>query len=509
MFGSEILEIAIGVVFTFVLLSLTATTVREAAEALLKTRAIQLERGLREMLDDPTGTGITKQLFDHPLLYGLFTGNYNPAQQLTKFILPRKTVVAARDGTTTKLAQLRISFRSNLPAYIPSRNFAMALLDLASKKSDGAELSLEAARQTAVTLQNERLRRALLVAIGEAEGDIDRARTSLEAWFDGTMDRVSGWYKRETQWVLLALGLFLAIALNVDCLHVARSLALSNTLRQKIVQSAEAVKQQLPAAPPLAEGSVTQAPDGATETGTSGPTLNIPQSAVDAQLSGLSDIIGWPQFNKAVTADIENDHARTGKQLRGVKPTSAGKLNDVTNGWWATWAWRVLLSIPGWLISAFAVSLGAPFWFDVLNKLMVVRSTVKPYQKSPSEGSDDRKPGTNAANLLAPQPAKAVDAGAVAFSQTSLPDPDVQDATVAIRLAFDTGVSVSTDLKLVIDGGEPLEIPSDGQLEINVTANVPHTLYATANTAGSVLSWRDSFTPGLDDDGWPMLATLA
>ena len=40
---------------------------------------------------------------------------------------------------------------------------------------------------------------------------------------------------------------------------------------------------------------------------------------------------------------------------------------------------------------AFAISLGAPFWFDMLNKFMVVRSTVKPHEKSSEETSGDRQ----------------------------------------------------------------------------------------------------------------------
>ena len=46
----------------------------------------------------------------------------------------------------------------------------------------------------------------------------------------------------------------------------------------------------------------------------------------------------------------------------------------------------------GWLITALAVSLGAPFWFDMLNKIMIVRSTVKPSEKSGDEASKDAKP---------------------------------------------------------------------------------------------------------------------
>jgi hypothetical protein len=49
--------------------------------------------------------------------------------------------------------------------------------------------------------------------------------------------------------------------------------------------------------------------------------------------------------------------------------------------------------VLGLLVTALAAMLGAPFWFDVLNKVMVIRSTVKPHQKSPEEASDDRQLG--------------------------------------------------------------------------------------------------------------------
>jgi hypothetical protein len=53
----------------------------------------------------------------------------------------------------------------------------------------------------------------------------------------------------------------------------------------------------------------------------------------------------------------------------------------------------VLIALVGWFITALAATLGAPFWFDVLNKVMVIRSTVKPKEKSPDEASEDRAVG--------------------------------------------------------------------------------------------------------------------
>src|SRR5262245_56250051 len=99
MFGSAILDIAIGLVFVYLLLSLMSSAVAEGIEAFLKKRGADLYRGLRELLGDSDGTGLVKQLYDHPLLAGQFKGTYQP-------------------GVT-----------KNLPSYIQSRVFALTLLD--------------------------------------------------------------------------------------------------------------------------------------------------------------------------------------------------------------------------------------------------------------------------------------------------------------------------------------------------------------------------------------------
>jgi len=88
MFGSEILEVAIGLVFVYLVAGLAASTLREIIESFLKTRAVQLERGIRQILDDPSGTAFAKDLYNHPLLYALFSGDYDPRTQLRTFRAP-------------------------------------------------------------------------------------------------------------------------------------------------------------------------------------------------------------------------------------------------------------------------------------------------------------------------------------------------------------------------------------------------------------------------------------
>jgi hypothetical protein len=166
-------------------------------------------------------------------------------------------------------------------------------------------------------------------------------QANLEAWYNSGMDRVSGWYKRRTQFVLLWIGLGLTLALNVNTITIAGFLMRDSTARALLVRQADAIRRD--------------------------PTMMTASYArVDSTLTGLKLPIGW-------------DKSVPGRPVLG---------RDLSG--WTSWGgfWYPVL---GLLITAFAVSLGAPFWFDVLNKFMVIRSTVKPHEKSPEEDSEDGK----------------------------------------------------------------------------------------------------------------------
>src|SRR2546428_4691359 len=100
-------------VFVYLLLSLMCSAANEIIELWLKNRAADLERGLRELLNDKDGTGLVKDLYSHHLVNGLFKGKYNRASY-SGFLGRAK----------------RLFGMGNLPSYIPARNFALALMDL-------------------------------------------------------------------------------------------------------------------------------------------------------------------------------------------------------------------------------------------------------------------------------------------------------------------------------------------------------------------------------------------
>jgi len=360
MFGSEALEVAIGLAFLFLLMALICTAVKEWIEGIFKWRAMDLERALRNLLDDSSGE-ITARLFQHPMISALFQGRYDPS---------RLTSSAMTPGAGAK--HVRLSSRRNLPSYIPAAHFATAFLDLVARGpiDDGTgggdptthpPLSIAALRERAEALDSPFVRRAVLAAIDHSRGDLQQVAINIQRWFDGAMDRASGWYKRRTQAILFGIGFAAAAVLNVDALHVMQRLTSDKTFRAVVVNAA--AQAESPA-------SGASAPPGRRfdEARENIAALGMPVGWVKARDYGLS----WVPLQRCSSA-----------KAIAAGADSAGCTVDP-----GVYPW-----IPiglGWLITAFAVMLGAPFWFDVLNKFMVIRSTVKPHEKSPEEGSEDR-----------------------------------------------------------------------------------------------------------------------
>src|SRR4030095_15878472 len=142
----------------------------------------------------------------------------------------------------------------NLPSYIPAGNFAVALMDVVARGAvspgttgPGAApaadtgMSVQSLRAAVGKLDNPSVQRALLTAIDTAQNDLGRAQANLEAWFNSSMDRVSGWYKRRTQNIIFVIVLVLTIALNADSVKVATSLMQDEALRRTGVAEAESV----------------------------------------------------------------------------------------------------------------------------------------------------------------------------------------------------------------------------------------------------------------------------
>ncbi len=327
MLGSQALEVAVGLVLVFMLVSLVLTAVRETIEAITKTRALDLERAIAELLDDRAGIELRRDFYNHPLIFSLFPGDGH----LSAFDAQGRRLKNAGkvvDGSTPDQRSGNrndASRRHELPSYIPRELFSRAMEDLL-----GAG---------AVTGRFKEAYDALLRAGG---GDRLVARQGLERWYDAAMDRASGWYKRRSQLIVGTLGVLLALLLNINAVTIGRYLATNEVARAQVLAAAGTV-------------DFASLPDD----------LGERTRALDAQVRTLGLPVGWDavQWDR-IASRFDRRHP----------------YRSLAEG---------ILLLAGFLIVGFAATLGAPFWFDILGKFMVIRSTVKPTEKSPDERSKD------------------------------------------------------------------------------------------------------------------------
>jgi hypothetical protein len=350
-FGSTVLEVAMGMIFIYLLMSLLSSAISEYIESYLNNRGKNLYKGVELLLNDQTTTGKSSvDLADHLYRHGLIRALYRGA-----------------DGR-------------RLPSYIPSRTFALALWNMVSKgqAAEGGTATVAEIRTAINALPNYELKEALNALIDDAQGNFDEAIKNISEWFEAAMDRVSGWYKRKVQMILIVIGFVLALFLNADSINIAKALFQDDALRTAIVEQAENISPPAttqPAPQPTPTPANEQEAKEQRE-----QAAKERQDREDAALQRVQDIrtqlgttglpLGWVATQVDANGNILNKN----------EPRRRPLMNE-----YQLW----LLKILGLLITGFAVSQGAPFWFDTLNKFIVIRSTVKPGEKSGERRSKD------------------------------------------------------------------------------------------------------------------------
>jgi hypothetical protein len=213
------------------------------------------------------------------------------------------------------------------PQYVSGRAFARALVDLLVPDTpDGTPplvLTIEQIRQAVEQLPpSQPVRRPLLVFLAQAGDDVTAFERAVEQWYDEQMAKITGWYKRWAKVVLGVVGFLVAVAANIDTVQVTEALYVDAPLQQSVLATAN--------------------------TGT------------------LCQDVGAPAERSAcVRTELQNLQADGVPLGWATPPWSDG----------TTWPWRsVLLKLLGWGLTAFAVSFGAPFWFEALSKLGSLRN---------------------------------------------------------------------------------------------------------------------------------------
>lgn len=316
-----LLETVLGLALIYLLFSLLVSWLNELYTSWTGLRGKFLRRYLTRALRDPFNQNWGELLYAHPSV----------------------RLLARREGRP--------------PAYIPSHLFALGLIDLLlagvreghfeqDKTSPGKEVRyvpgalpypddrLRSLAQ-AVDQLNESDVKTLLRAVLDHADSLEAVKTELAVWYDEYMDRVSGWYKQRVRRYIFWLALGVSVAFNLDSLRLARAFYQSGPLRALAVQAAADYVRAHPAGPPAPSGSTTAA-----------AAAELAARVQEAQrvLGPLQLPLGW----------------RTARPAG--QPLAAFLAEQLPGGFWL-----------GWLLTALALSFGAPFWFDVLKNVANLR----------------------------------------------------------------------------------------------------------------------------------------
>ena len=166
---------------------------------------------------------------------------------------------------------------------------------------------------------------------GDAQEQLQRFQKEIEIWFDQSMERASGVYKRNAKGVAILLGTALAVAANADTINIINRLSKDSMLRSTVNLYA----QQL-----VEKNAKTKLDNLAS--------LTKVQQDVDRALDNVALPFGWSEPNR-----LERD-----KQGNLLWPAFMVKLF-------------------GWILSGVAISMGAGFWFEALNKIINIRNAGK------------------------------------------------------------------------------------------------------------------------------------
>lgn len=407
-----ILEVAIGIVMVYLILSLVCTSLTETFIGKSIRRQV-----LRQAVSKLLGDDLTNQLYETPEVAALRGPTSEAPAKPDTTTATDEGAGKGRlrrwwDGLAEKRAVNKA--READPSYIPTDVFARSVLDLVTarewKKSGGLPSVL---REQLVAFANSPVDDRSLAAerknlgdkltelMDESGGDIEVFKNKIELWFDRTGDRSKGWFKRRLNRRLILLGFLVAAAVNADTIMIFQRLTDDPALREAAVQIAidqlgDETRPEGPApdaadsSNPAAAGADADAQTGDVNS-TNGDGEKRAIDSVREQVGTVAPFVGWSSedpFVKAWTPIWEgvlgafdsadsNDNSPEGRQP-AVGDSSAGD-GKKPSGWAISRAFIFALAAKfvGLSLTAFAISLGAPFWFNLLQKLINIRGSVK------------------------------------------------------------------------------------------------------------------------------------
>ena len=383
-----LLDVALSLIYIFFIVSMFVSGIWEFLTTVIHDkRSTLLRSSLEAMFDDAI---FVEKLYEHPLVSGQI--RCREPRALEKLLKGWGLLVRQYNSDKQVLG---------LPSYIAPDIFARFVLSLLPDVSPPPGtpdtpavrlgLSIEALKTAPFdpdpkSKAHAELARLLASLAIDASG-VTALKTNLERWYIDYMDRVSGYFKQYAQENIRYVALGVVVVLNLDAVHLTQRLFKDPVLRGTLVESAQAAVRQNGDSLKISDARRHVVENRIRETfrRDSIQTIKATGTAQKSRLDSLLKI----RADALRTARKQATNAQDSLQAeRAYLFAQRAELAKLPLGWQRFWedmqplsGWSlgqyILTTVLGWLLMAAAASFGAPFWFDLLVKLVNIRNVGK------------------------------------------------------------------------------------------------------------------------------------
>ncbi len=237
---------------------------------------------------------------------------------------------------------------AKIPSYVDTKILAQTLIGGLQQQPNTA-VTLDAVVTSLKTLPDSKLKTQLLALSQSTSEGVDELVENVSKWSDQTLTMMGEVYKKKLQWISFSIGLVMAVVFNIDTVEVTTRLYRDKEARAVAVAVAKNV-------------------------------TTVSKEDFDACSQMSIDQVRRDEKCKSLVGLVET--VREHNRKLGTLPFGRPEVDSV-GAFFTSLAATKWHQVVGWLLTGLAISLGAPFWFDFLNKLVNVRHGMR---KPDSEG---------------------------------------------------------------------------------------------------------------------------
>lgn len=408
---STLLDVAISLAFIFLLFSILVSGASELFQMLIRKRASYLFNALSAVFNDRLNKNYTQMLYDHPLIDRLkeketTNPHYIPVQSFADALID----VIRSDH---KLPKIRFDKTK--------KAFAVEHIEYSQQKNEKGEITgVDVVKdfREGIEAMNESDLKHLLRTFTFGVNDYNGLKAAISTWFNDYMDATSTGYKRYMTRTLFIIGCVVAVSFNIDAISLTKNLYKDKGLRDRVVEAAVqyANKQEAFRADSAQQAKLAEArfqrrkkADSLRKAGLTQMADSVRRDTAQDRMNLQPPVVKRDTVKKDTTVKPMTEDERFQEDVRRESKKMKDAYDEVNVlklpiGWslpedcdcnHKAWYCSVVLifimilkSIPGWLITAGALSYGADNWFNLLVRLINVRTSVKPKDEPVAKSKD-------------------------------------------------------------------------------------------------------------------------